>query len=777
MSEQYVHLEQDAAGDGDLPTYDDLREQQGPNSRFGRWQQWIEKRAAERYADDTHETYSRRRNRGWEPPAPPPQDAAASVGLTESPPYDIIDDYASNTENSRSSIRRTRTHLSTESAASVQDTVAAPTGERLDPCHLSLHTFGSRFIPHSHAPIKAVLPVLGDRYVLIGHEDGLDVLDMFPDESFEGNTQDARRREVWRGEGICQLSILEHASAGASRTPQGVVLALVSVETPESVAKGEEPPKSLRMYNLASVVSLVRWATSQQDSHPVDLRRAASPLDQTPRKKHFHHGRHHSLVKGFKGLSVESPASATAPHPFPFPNSSSAEALRQNSSTPPPLPPKDYEPSLRARASVSPPVATVRTDSLSSIDSTGSWDVVDDLPLRWATDFVPLASPGSKLFGVPVLFFEMWKPEDGLGRTMLAIATKSTIFLYETPQGARAFRYVKEFYTPLAAKSIAFVAQASYDSLARSGSQTLSPKHHDTDDPRRHSFRGPSPQTSGRPRSSSTTKGVPQLGLFVTFDKKAGLIRIADAAVSELELWDDPAADGSNVSGHASFRRSLVSFEGLGFGRDGRGAAWLPLTSVSLPALNGASATPLMETVYLLSRNKSTHILPSPLPVPLSAKAPLHILRWIMQPTHVRARVCRPSPATGKPPFLQVIAFGEDGVEVQELTLDALLSGGVDVKGKGKAKSMTIRAQADVGGPAGFLCVGGQWHDPLGFGYNMHRSDSVSSVASSEVIAQRTSEQGLYAWSMKGWEDYRVFWLGGDVDERDDSGSVRRDNW
>lgn len=255
---------------------------------------------------------------------------------------------------------------------------------------------------------------------------------------------------------ILQLSILEHASAGASRTPQGVVLALVSVETPESSAKAEEPPRTLRMYNLASLVSLVRWTTAQpvrerstvslpvlrfsnQDAHPVDLRRVSSPMDQTLRKKH---GRHHSLVKGLKGLSVESPAASTA-HPFPFPNTS--EPPRQNSSTPPPLPPKDYEPSLRARASASPPVAfspgpTVRTDSL---DSTGSWDVVDDLPLRWATDFVPLASPGSKLHNMSVSFFEIWKSDNGRGRTMLAIATKSTIFLYETPQGARAFRHVK----------------------------------------------------------------------------------------------------------------------------------------------------------------------------------------------------------------------------------------------------------------------------------------------------------------------------------------------
>ncbi|KAJ7506648.1 hypothetical protein B0H11DRAFT_238508 [Mycena galericulata] len=62
------HIEQDRDlpldGD-DLPTYDDLAAQQGPNSRFGRWRGWIEKRAAERYMTITPEERARRRERGW----------------------------------------------------------------------------------------------------------------------------------------------------------------------------------------------------------------------------------------------------------------------------------------------------------------------------------------------------------------------------------------------------------------------------------------------------------------------------------------------------------------------------------------------------------------------------------------------------------------------------------------------------------------------------------------------------------------------------------------
>jgi len=80
-----------------------------------------------------------------------------------------------------------------------------------------------------------------------------------------------------------------------------------------------------------------------------------------------------------------------------------------------------------------------------SQDSTDSWDMVDDLPLRWATDYVNLATTGSKLATQQVLFFELWKNEGigARGTSMLAVATKTSILLYETPKGERSFRFVK----------------------------------------------------------------------------------------------------------------------------------------------------------------------------------------------------------------------------------------------------------------------------------------------------------------------------------------------
>lgn len=73
--------------------------------------------------------------------------------------------------------------------------------------------------------------------------------------------------------------------------------------------------------------------------------------------------------------------------------------------------------------------------------------MVDDLPLRWATDFVPLASGNSRLSNASVLSFAIWAEDQrrGTGGQLLAVATKNNIFMYETPKGERAFRFVKVF--------------------------------------------------------------------------------------------------------------------------------------------------------------------------------------------------------------------------------------------------------------------------------------------------------------------------------------------
>lgn len=75
-------------------------------------------------------------------------------------------------------------------------------GQALPPSHLNLHSFGSRFLPHSALPILALLPLFNDTKLLIGHMNGLSVLDMDPQVPLsELGSKEPRRRDIWRGEG------------------------------------------------------------------------------------------------------------------------------------------------------------------------------------------------------------------------------------------------------------------------------------------------------------------------------------------------------------------------------------------------------------------------------------------------------------------------------------------------------------------------------------------------------------------------------------------------
>jgi len=76
----------------------------------------------------------------------------------------------------------------------------------IEPSHLKISHFGSRFLPHTTSQIRSVLPLLGDTMLLIGHDNGLSVLDMFPQEWTDSGEMVTKRpdeaqcREIWRGE-------------------------------------------------------------------------------------------------------------------------------------------------------------------------------------------------------------------------------------------------------------------------------------------------------------------------------------------------------------------------------------------------------------------------------------------------------------------------------------------------------------------------------------------------------------------------------------------------
>jgi hypothetical protein len=106
-------------------------------------------------------------------------------------------------------------------------------------------------------------------------------------------------------------------------------------------------------------------------------------------------------------------------------------------------PPSSYQVMLRV-----PPVGNRKAEfnhlSKESQANDASWDVVDELPLRWATDYVPLAVPGSRLMNASVLTYALRRNDDQpRGSALLAVAIKSAVLLYESPKGERAFRFIK----------------------------------------------------------------------------------------------------------------------------------------------------------------------------------------------------------------------------------------------------------------------------------------------------------------------------------------------
>lgn len=166
-------------------------------------------------------------------------------------------------------------------------------------------------------------------------------------------------------------------------------------------------------------------------SRPLDLRR---PSDWNPQQSHKKHKHQNSIARSLRAL-LDSPN----PTPSARPQSvSSYQAL---------ISPATSLASLRIGEQENSRSQTPRPIVKQQSSHDSQWDVVDDLPLRWATDFVPLATPGSRLLNSSVISYALWGVDEpataSRGARLLAIATKANILLYEAPKGERSFRFLK----------------------------------------------------------------------------------------------------------------------------------------------------------------------------------------------------------------------------------------------------------------------------------------------------------------------------------------------
>lgn len=215
----------------------------------------------------------------------------------------------------------------------------------------------------------------------------------------------------------------------------------------------------------------------------------------------------------------------------------------------------------------------------------------------------------------------------------------------------------------------------------------------------------------------------------------------------------------ASMSSSTGSRRSRLSDVGNLKG------SWILPTRIELPAVQSARQPALPRTVCFLTRGKQTQVLSSPLPANIGSSIPIHSIKWETQPSSITPRICRS--LGDKAPFLQLVALGEDGIEVQEIPL-SLLNRGKD-KGKGRAEEPT-RASADINGNTGFLCTGGHWHRQgypdtlsrsLSVATDMSATSSFDSLETEEIVSKMQQEQGIYGWSHVGIKDWRVFWVGG----------------
>ena len=149
--------------------------------------------------------------------------------------------------------------------------------------HLLIRHFG----PLATSQIRCILPVLGGRMLLIGHDDGLSVLDLVPrlttdDGNFTNGPTGLKQSEyraIWRGEtyvrnsllgfhsiltkknyfiSIFCMSVIETANDHEGGT-QGLVL-VVAGPNSSAMKVPSKQARVARLYNYSSLLSLTQWA-------------------------------------------------------------------------------------------------------------------------------------------------------------------------------------------------------------------------------------------------------------------------------------------------------------------------------------------------------------------------------------------------------------------------------------------------------------------------------------------------------------------------------------
>ncbi|GAA5940411.1 uncharacterized protein JCM15063_002626 [Sporobolomyces koalae] len=541
-----------------LPSYDQTRRSEPNNPRFGRWNDWIEKRAAER----RHERQESRQEGTLEP---------TSWGLPDdsSPAATILDPSHAPFDSQELAVARQRDQLQEERMSSNRYSVTnpdsmlrpAPAGStsterrsrsssaasspgtgaagvsRLT-THISLEHLGSRFdrgLPEE--PLcSTMLPtraparnqVEPDRFLLLGTAQALYVADLEPALSTNGPLHPPpiasarphlRILPLWHGLGVQQVDCFVDSPVPGSEGARGLVVMVVG---------GEAGGVEIRMWSLTAIINIVKWRIYTESSVPLNLAVPSSPSSSSS------HARNASLTTIKSLLATTSPKGKGKHVSAESPNRDQLESRLRSTSN-----------------------ATTELDSL---------------PREWVSSAITLPLPKT---ATAVLFFKLaripraisepfgeardsdessededWTNEElrqrkkrleERSKLFLLVATKGVVYVFESSfQNQRAWKLTRELTAPATPRFMQLVR-----SPKPSGDAVQASLH-------------PPRQALGQSTRSTTTTYPSDLCLLLGTSHRTVLVRLDDCSVVELSLpTPSPAVAPTGLSRPRS--RSLTN--------------------------------------------------------------------------------------------------------------------------------------------------------------------------------------------------------------------------
>ncbi|WVF70031.1 hypothetical protein IAT40_004817 [Kwoniella sp. CBS 6097] len=480
--------------------------------RFGRWRDWVEKRANERDEDEGRSDRRAVRRELPKTPNPPSYDSTLPGPVRYLPP------------------------------------AAYPTP--LPNTSLLRIDYGSSFIPHSNASIACALPILGGRLVILGTSTGLRVLNT--------DDEDNPTRSIWYGLPVWDLKIVDSTSSepqeggpdspSHTHTPKGTIAVLCGgVEDSSKISKPKRSSGSeLRLYSLSSLISLARYSALQPKSYAgIGLCPIPAGGKGKDRSKEIEWTMiDRSSIGSLRSLSLTDPTPAPASSELPLAWSKDYTLLPCGGSSGGGGGKGGASSDVQLLTTFSSPARIfVAVGTSTHVVIHGCYpspfeeEERGNLRFNASRTFYLPAQPSSISF-IKLPSNDLPIPQDAVGNGNGyedGANDVSSLFSYDDRASIR---------TGHAASTTTFGPTAHSGSSTSTSSPSASPRN-----------AAPPPHTDG----DSTS--IPSLGLYVSFGSKACLIRVSDSAVLDFKLKKPGSIAGSGSSGGKGDWGSLETLE------------------------------------------------------------------------------------------------------------------------------------------------------------------------------------------------------------------------